>query len=68
MPATLHIYIPQISIKYHLSATFIYHTIAKYVPAINMPLKCHMPKLLDVQRWRYKNICATYELNANVGC
>ena len=30
----------------------------------NMPLKCHMCKLLNVYQWEiYANIYATYELN-----
>ena len=52
------------SIKYQCTATFIYHTIAKYVPAINMPTGCqkmwHMPMLLNQYSWRkYANIQAT---------
>ena len=31
-------------------AIHIYHTTAKYMPVINMSLKCHMPKILDVHQ------------------
>ena len=45
------------------TATRMYHSTAKNVPATNMPLKCHMPKLLDVHLWKkHANIYATYEV------
>ena len=56
-------YITAHIIKNQLTATFIYHTTAKYLPATHMPLKCQMPKLLDVNLWwKYANIYAMDEV------
>ena len=41
----------------------LHNTIAIYVPATHMPLKCHMPKSFNVhQKGKYANIHAMYEL------
>ena len=58
MSATLHIYVPMHiyyslhtdptllhnSVKKQQNLTLINHTIAINMPAINIPLTCHMPK------------------------
>ena len=79
MPATLHVYVPlhlycslhinspllYTSINNQVTATFIYHSIAKYVPpkictsnATNMP---YAQITLHAFVGKYANICVTYD-------
>ena len=48
------------SFKNQQTATFIYYSTAEYVPATNIPLKCHIPILLEVHLLgTYANLYAT---------
>ena len=48
---------------YHENVTLFYHAIAKYVPAINISLKHHTPKLLnDHYQGKHTNVYATYKV------
>ena len=64
---TAHICTGYISQKEE-TATFIYHVIATYVPATNVPLKCHIHTICvnysTCIRWgNDANVYATYELS-----
>ena len=79
MPPTSHIYVTlHYSCGLHIKPTVLYtqvqeqlsttvtsYIIAKYVPETNMPLTCHIWKLVNVQiPNNYVSIYTSYELNA----